>query len=163
MRRKLLAVFVFTGLTLAAVAVMAVPAQARPHAALAQADPGGALAPALAALVLIVGALVISARGITYLVDRVRDVFPRASANPKFKVVWPLLALAIALFATLGFDGTNLIGDALAKLPRGTNALEGTFGKVVTAVALAGIASSWHDRDKAKNPPDEEVVVVTSP
>lgn len=151
MVRKLKGLIAVAVLAVVFVFLLAVPAfaQARP---LAQADPGGALAPALAALVLIAGALVISARGITYLVDRVRDALPTLSANPKAKILWPLLALAIALFATLGFDGTNLIGDALAKLPQGTNALEGTFGKVATAVVLAGLASSWHDRDKAKNP-----------
>lgn len=101
--------------------------------------------------------LVAGSRGVTWLVDRVRDAVERPATpnDPGRKlprIVWPLLALGFALVATLGFNGTNIIGDAVAALPKGSTALQSTAGEVITAIVLAGLASSWHDRDKAKNP-----------
>jgi hypothetical protein len=94
--------------------------------------------------------LVAGSRGITYLVDRVRDAVPFGD-DPRFRILWPLLALGFGLLACLGW-GINPVGDLLAALPQGSNALEGTAGEVMSAIAFAGLASSWHDRDAAKNP-----------
>lgn len=115
-----------------------------------QAGDFGELGPAVAFLVSTAAVLIAGSRGVTWVVDRVRDAVPNQENVPK--IVWPLLALAVALVATLGF-GINPIGDALAALPQGSDALGGTAGEVISAVVLAGLASSWHDRDKAKNPP----------
>ena len=112
----------------------------------------GELGPAVAFLVSTAAVLIAGSRGITWVVDRVRDAAPFGD-DDRFKIVWPLLALLVALLATLGF-GVNPIGDALAALPQGSDALSGTAGEIVSAVVLAGLASSWHDRDKAKNPPN---------
>jgi len=96
--------------------------------------------------------LVAGSRGVTFLVDRVRDALPdNISDNPKYKIAWGALALAFSLVATLGF-GVNTIGDLLAQLPQGSDALTGTAGEIITAIVYAGLASSWHDRDVAKNP-----------
>jgi len=119
-------------------------------AAFAQTD-GSDLDAALAFLAAAAIPLLAGSRGITFLVDRVRDAVGFGD-DPRFKIVWGLLALAIALIATLGF-GVNTIGDLVAALPQGTNALSGTAGEIITAIVYAGLASSWHDRDVAKNPP----------
>lgn len=102
----------------------------------------------VAALVLAFGP---GARGITYIVDRIRDVFDKDDSWPT--VVPGVIALVIALGVCLGFE-INIAGGLLAQVPRfaGTG-LDETAGQVITAVGLAGFASSWHDRDKAKNPP----------
>lgn len=113
----------------------------------------GGLAPVVAFLVGAVVAFGPGARGITWIVDRVRDAVSFGD-DPRYKIVWPLLGFAIALLACVGF-GVNVVGALFVQIPRfaESTALNGLAGEVVTAVALAGVASSWHDRDKAKNPP----------
>src|SRR5262245_29083238 len=117
---------------------------------LAQAD-FGEIGPAIA----FIGGLVLAfgpgARGITWLVDRVRDAFPKQSADPRFKIAWPLLALAIALLIGFGWD-VNIVGAVSDAVPglKDSAALDGWLGQLLTALGLAGFASSWHDRDAAK-------------
>lgn len=113
----------------------------------------GQLAPVIAVLT---GALIVflpGARGVTWIVDRIRDAVPFGD-DPNFKIVWPLAALVVALIACLGWQ-INVVGGILTQIPRfaGSTALDGTAGQVLTAVGIAGASSSWHDRDKAKNPP----------
>lgn len=112
----------------------------------------GEIAPVIAFLVAAVVAFGPGARGITWIVDRVRDAAPFGD-DPRFKILWPALAFAVALFACVGF-GINVVGGLFVQIPRfsESTALNGLWGEVLTAVALAGAASSWHDRDVAKNP-----------
>ena len=95
--------------------------------------------------------LAAGSRGITFLVDRVRNAVPFGS-KLGMGLLWGGLALVFALIACLGF-GINPIGELVASLPQGTDKLTGTAGEVLSAIAFAGLSSSWHDRDKAKNPP----------
>jgi hypothetical protein len=95
--------------------------------------------------------LVAGSRGITFLVDRVRDAVPFGS-TAGMGLLWGGLALVLALIACIGF-GINPIGELVASMPQGTDKLTGTAGEVLSAIAFAGLSSSWHDRDKAKNPP----------
>jgi ABC-type transport system involved in cytochrome c biogenesis permease subunit len=112
------------------------------------------LAPVLIWFTAVAAAFGPGARSITWVVDRVRDAVSFGD-DPKFKLLWPLLALAIALFACLMFPATNVVGGLFAQLPRfeGSTGLMGTAGQIITAFGLAGFASTWHDRDVAKNPP----------
>src|SRR5262245_5900455 len=119
---------------------------------LAQGD-FGETGPAIAFLVGAAVAFLPGARGITWLVDRVRDALPKMSADPRFKILWPILALVFALIICFGFE-VNIVGSLQDAVPglKGASALDGWFGQLLTALALAGAASSWHDRDVAKNP-----------
>lgn len=153
MLRRFVAVLL---VALAAAVILAVLAGPALAAGIHQTVPGadfGEIGPVIAWAV---GALVAfgpGARGITWIVDRVRD-FLKIGDDPRYKVAWPLLALGVALVACLIFE-VNTVGALFTALPRftGSHALDGTAGQIVTAVALAGMASSWHDRDVAKNPP----------
>ncbi len=124
---------------------------------LAQAGDFGGVGPAIAWAVAALVAFGPGARGITWIVDRVRDAVAFGD-DPRYKLLWPVLALLVALGVCLGFE-VNVVGGLLTQVPRftGSDALNGTAGQVVTAVGLAGFASSWHDRDKAKNPPTRPV------
>lgn len=110
----------------------------------------GQLAVVLAWIAALVFAFGPGARGLTWLVDRVRDVLERGG-HVYPRVLWPAIALAIALAACLLFQ-INIAGGILRQLPRfvGSSAFDGTWGQIVTAVGLAGFSSSWHDRDSAR-------------
>jgi len=113
----------------------------------------GEVGPAIAFLAALVLAFGPGARGLTWIVDRVRDAVPFGD-NPKYKIVWPLLAFAIALLIVFGWD-VNIVGALGEAVPglKDTAALNGWLGQLLTALGLAGFASTWHDRDVAKNPP----------
>ena len=113
----------------------------------------GEIGPAVAFLVGAAVAFLPGARGITWIVDRVRDAVPFGD-DPRFTIVWPLLAFAVALLICFGWD-VNIVGTLAQAIPslHGSDALTGGVGKLLTSLALAGPASSWHDRDVAKNPP----------
>lgn len=119
---------------------------------LAQVDTGQ-LAPVIAWAVGLVALFGPGARGITWIVDRIRDTVSFGD-DPRFKLLWPAVALVIALASCLLFE-INVVGAVLADVPRfaTSSALSGVWGQIVTAIGIAGFSSSWHDRDKAKNPP----------
>ena len=137
--------FIKKGLVVAGLAAVFLVALAVP--AFAQDENFGEIAPVIAWLVGAVVAFGPGARGITWIVDRVRDA---VSADLP-TIVWPLLAFVIALGACLAF-GINVVGGLFTQLPKfaESTALDGTAGEVLTAVALAGFSSSWHDRDAAR-------------
>src|SRR5262245_13688528 len=111
----------------------------------------GEVGPAIA----FIGGLVLAfgpgARGLTWIVDRVRDAVPFGD-DARFKIVWPLLAFLIAALIVFGWD-VNLVGSLADAVPglKDSAALDGWLGQLLSAIGLAGFASSWHDRDKAKN------------
>lgn len=114
-------------------------------------DAFGQLAPAIgwfAGLVVLFGP---TALGLMWIVDRVRDFMGEKGFDPSLKWLWPVLALVLSLVLCLVFQ-INIIAPAIKQVPLflQSNALDGVWGQVVTAVGLAGLASAWHDRNAAR-------------
>lgn len=117
---------------------------------LAQAAPPD-LAPVIAWLTSLVVLFVPGARGLTWIVDQVRNAMGDRGADPSLRWLWPVIAVVVALVSCLLFQ-INVVAPAFRNVPAflGSTALDGFWGQVVTALGLAGLASSWHDRDAAK-------------
>jgi len=92
--------------------------------------------PDLTAFLVAVGPLAIL---VTKTVDTVRNIAGDISA----KWLWNVLAFAVGVLYCVLF-AVNLVGN-IAFRPEVASRLTGTWGEVLTGLAIGGTASFWHE------------------
>ena len=93
----------------------------------------------LTAFLLAVGPIAIM---VTKLVDFVRNAFDKQGTWPKWS--WNVLSFGLGVAYSL-LTATNFINLVQGLNPGVTGKLTGTWGQVVTGLAIGGTASFWHE------------------
>lgn len=112
---------------------------------------GDQLAPVFGLIAGIVVAFGPLAIGLTKLVDGLRLLLDRTPETPWPGWIWIGSALVIAIVSCLAFE-VNVAAALIKTVPafNQSSSLDGTWGQVVTAVGMAGMASYWHEHMSLK-------------